>query len=416
MPQNEIVKFKDAVQLLTVVTVSPKPINRFDLEDLPFVNEIFDNDLNISRHQAFINAIKKVQTPYVLFLNPEDKIKSDFVFPNLDKGIVFGNSLTTEVWGDQYNLLTGFSKDKNLENPYFIRRPILRTEFVEPILQITSKELLDTETVLYFIIAVVYGYQFDERLKITWNKKADTYFKDTLISLRDTTKNYLQNSFGLFKSLIDNYCFSVDKLALTPIEKFKNLITIITLSKTPVNRTDIFNLDYINHNAYINSEEKLFIAIKAAIRKVKTPYLIFVDDDDPVPVNIILPSDNVGMVYGDYFTQFGKRIDRNKSSEFSDEAYSKNVLMMHKPIFNTEKVKTVVEKLPILDNYAQSIIAYFVAKIYGAEYNKQLIVLWNKAPGNKLHRALKNNRESLFDFIKSNELTITESIKTIDSV
>lgn len=405
-----MVKLIDTGDLLTVVCISSTPKDRKDLGEVKYINEVHDKTSLDARHEAFKSAIAKVTTPFVLFMNATDKFITDIVLPAEGKGISYGDLMFSETWGDNPVDSGVYSKENNLNNPYNIRRAILRTECADAVLNVTSGNSVDTETVLYTAIPLLYGHQYSPEMKIIWDKNKDDPFRELTFAAKNETKEYLVKNLSKLKFIADDYSLNKSISSLKPITDFKDELTVVTLSKDILDREDLNGLPYVNHVSTISSETEYFVALKSAIRKVNTPYFIFVDSDDKIPETIVLPSDEAGLVYGDFFVRSGKIVTRIKTGEFSQEKFFKNPLMIHIAVYNTAKARKVFEKIGVLSSTPKPLANYFIAELFGAEYNKDFVAIWERSNSGSMHTQTPFKIKDVSDFIVNNQVRLRYTI------
>lgn len=201
-------------------------------------------------------------------------------------------------------------------------------------------------------------------------------------------------------------------MQLTVSDNATKLLSIVTLSKLPMNRKDIGSLPYINYNSEFTDMIGLLNALKISALQVRTPYLIYIDYDDPAPKSVILPKNDVGLIYGDFYVinkGFEKKID---VGDWSYEQHLEKPWIIHKPVLNTRKLLSVFKHLPILELDNQNLLYYFVAKIYGAQYVPDLKIVWDKDNSSGvLHKKAFTLRDKTIEFIKDHGQQIENNIR-----
>lgn len=190
-------------------------------------------------------------------------------------------------------------------------------------------------------------------------------------------------------------------------------ITCLTLSKTPIERELPKKCKYINYTSTFKDECGYFISLYNAIKILDTEFVIICDYDDPFPNTI--PSFSKGIMYGDYYCNeiVDSKVKKEtiiKVGEWERITSLDNYHYIHKPVMKSECLKNVMRVLysrnfHLLDLNVQYIIFNLIAFVYGSEYKKDFVAIWNKSQEgfhnynstkfSKSKRWLNNNLDSL---------------------
>lgn len=383
MQQDNLVDSSTLKEVLTVITISKSLVRRDDLHGLPFISHVADYQTQRSWYKAYKDAVAKVKTKYFLLIDVNDNLPEQLIVPQYDVGMVYGDYCVKEFGRDFTRPMAAWKPLSPNLSPILINRPILDTEKTKKVLSVFNGSEIINQAIVYHLVGKLFGARYSNELKIVWNKdKADDFHKYSK-SLIDKTTGFILNGISpILKTYSDQK--ELERLeSLIPISELSDKLTVVTLSKEPFTRDDIGNLPYVNYNSTFDKLSGFFLAIKAATRMVKTPFMVFVDTDDKIEDRLLLPDDNVGLVYGDFYLSEDSVVKRIETGEFSEQVFLSKPWMMHKPILNTEKFRSVVEKFPLEEIDVQSILYYFVAKIYGAQYNENLKLVWTKKNRNR---------------------------------
>lgn len=396
MQQDSLVDTKSLKEVLTIITISKSLIKRNDLHGLPYICHLAEYTTQRSWYKAYKNAVNKVKTKYFLLIDDNDSLPEQLAVPDDEFGMVYGDYWVKEFKREFTRPIPLWHKPNTDHSPILLNRPILNTEKTKAILSVFNGDNVINSAVIYHLVNRLFKAQYNSKLKIVWNKdKTDSFYKYSKELINNTSsfiKSDISPILKAFKAKKEE-----DRLnRLTPISELSDKLTVVTLSKEPFTRDDIGDLQYVNYNSTFDSLSGFFLAIKAATRMVNTPYLVFVDVDDKIEDRLTLPNDDVGLVYGDFYLSVNDVVKRIYTGEFSEEVFATKPWMLHKPVLNTAKFRSVVEKMPLENLDIQSVLYYFVAKIYGAQYNEDLKLVWKKKirvnPEARQKRRERNNR------------------------
>lgn len=156
-------------------------------------------------------------------------------------------------------------------------------------------------------------------------------------------------------------------------------VTMITLSKEDFRPAQIpDNCEYLNHVSVFKDHQDAVEQMVAAVAKVETPFYFFCDDDDPAPKKVPTPKNGKGILYGDMFSQYGQKVIRRPASEWTDVKHVKNPLFIHKAVCRTDYTMLLSTVLPSNDVWFEYLYYFFLADLFGAEYNPDFQYIWQK--------------------------------------
>ena len=186
------------------------------------------------------------------------------------------------------------------------------------------------------------------------------------------------------------------------------MITVITRSRTPFIREDVpRGMDYVNEVGIYSAPEDTFSHFKNAILRVKTPYGIFVDDDDPIPTGIRPPVDAAILVGAELIDGVLWSKVKWPPQNFLTQ------VGIHKCVFSTKYAQLVLSLLPDGPWYPEWLIYSTLMLSGGMEYDNNFIYVWNKSNGNGHHREVSVLLEATRKFIDTYQAALVAKLGRI---
>lgn len=173
-----------------------------------------------------------------------------------------------------------------------------------------------------------------------------------------------------------------------------SLYSAVILSKEPTTLNLPAEVQVLNYISTFTDAVGLHKSRLASLEDIETPYFFWLDVDDPVPENLIIP--DKGVVYGDYLanTCQGQVQKKEVYGNWVANKHKVAPLFIHKAICNTTKAKAIARLLPAGEYWTEWLLYYFLALKFGATYNSDLKLIWNKQQSGMhglVHRATQNS-------------------------
>lgn len=193
----------------------------------------------------------------------------------------------------------------------------------------------------------------------------------------------------------------------------KKLITIVTLSRDPLDRAVPFNCKYLNYNSFFNTPEGMYESCINSIKLVDTTYVSFVDSDDKMPEYFPLPKKD--LLYGDFNVNNNGVLETRVGTEWRDDPTLKNMFMPHKAIFKKSSILKTIEAIDKVGRDRKLIFElvnfYMLGLVFGAEYNKDFIAIWNRK-NTGIHQEAKVGTSLTLNWIRENRFKVKDLIET----
>lgn len=159
-------------------------------------------------------------------------------------------------------------------------------------------------------------------------------------------------------------------------------ITYIVLSPEPVNAPQDLpeNIHWLNHVSIFSDHSGFYKARLDALRKVTTPWWIFVDSDDPLPIGVRIPTSQTGILIGDelQYIQKDQTEKRSRNYKLSWLNQINNILCLHRAVCNTQATKKLLAYLPTEGLYLpEPLIFIMLGHWQGIEYDASFCYKWN---------------------------------------
>ena len=188
-------------------------------------------------------------------------------------------------------------------------------------------------------------------------------------------------------------------------------ITCITLSKEPFVRTDIpGGFEYVNYvSDFKNSMAALHDSWLNAVMLVRTKGFIFVDSDDPFPVNVRLPKDKAILIGDEIILRF-----LHNKSFYTEEDYINNPTAIHKAVCLTSPVHRLLPFIPKGTYLTEWMIYSCLIKLGGFEYDNSFVYTWNKQLGKGMHTKASCTGSLTKNWIKTEMPKVLEMLTSSD--
>lgn len=156
------------------------------------------------------------------------------------------------------------------------------------------------------------------------------------------------------------------------------LTTCVTLSAEPFTFDTPRHIRYLNYVSQFDGAEGLHKSKLDSIFQVKTKYFFWNDYDDPLPN--IYPVPERSIVFGDFcYTELPSKVSKKiPVPKWTDTWHLSNPVLVHKAICNTAMARAVANLLPQGEYFTETLLYYFMCKVYGYTYNPGLEMFWNK--------------------------------------
>lgn len=141
------------------------------------------------------------------------------------------------------------------------------------------------------------------------------------------------------------------------------------------------NCEYLNHVSIFNDQRDMFIEMLEAIGKVQTPYYFFAGDDDPIPLEVPVPTNGKGILYGDFFMLTGTKLIRRTIGQWDATKHLTNPFFIHKAVCRTDYTLLLASILPSDKMWFEFLYYYCLAYCFGAEYNPNFQSIWVRRVG-----------------------------------
>lgn len=177
---------------------------------------------------------------------------------------------------------------------------------------------------------------------------------------------------------------------------------IITLSRQPHQRNDVpSGFSYINQAQVVRTHRELHEARRIAINKCQDDYLMFVDDDDPMPTGV-WRSDFKGFCTGPEFVNGKEYVIKDREVTLSKLQHR----AIHKGIIRTIDAQRVMGELPDGDYVTEYMLHNLVVLWKGLVYEPQFKIYWN--PGEMHYRTANAFRNASFFMFQSARGTLNK--------
>ena len=167
--------------------------------------------------------------------------------------------------------------------------------------------------------------------------------------------------------------------------------TVVTLSAAPLAREAPRGWDYLNQVAVFDADAPLadcHAARLASIERVTTEWFCWVDDDDPVPPHMPLPSAGVGVLYGvEHIHVRGECVDTREPQPWGAQAHLLSPFLIHKAICHTESARRLARQLPRGEQLTEWLLYYLLARDVGWQIDRAFEPAWELTTVRLRHQA-----------------------------
>lgn len=158
---------------VTVITLSAKPLpDRVVPDNCKYLNHVSTFDSIAGLNTELLKAIGKVDTPFFTVQDDDDPIPRYIPTPPNGMGIVYGDAIWTD--GDKKYRTKGgpWSAVRHQRHVHFIHKSVCNTQATLRISQEVHDLSIQFEFIFHYLLASLYGAQYDERYESVWIKKS----------------------------------------------------------------------------------------------------------------------------------------------------------------------------------------------------------------------------------------------------
>lgn len=160
-------------KIFTCVTLSKEPIELKVPDNCLYVNQVQTFTNRQSLHTARLKSIRNVTTPYFFICDSDDPMPEELIIP--DKAIIYGDNYIVED-GIVRIVKTGeWNSDKHIRYPQLIHKPICNTAIAKKVVEILPEGNYYTDQILYYCLALIGGFTYNDKLVLKWNKHKTGY-------------------------------------------------------------------------------------------------------------------------------------------------------------------------------------------------------------------------------------------------
>ena len=156
--------------MITCVTLSAEPFTFDTPRNIVYHNYVSQFDGAEGLHKSKLDAIFKVKTKYFFFQDYDDPLPNIYPVPN--RSIVYGNFCYNDVPANKNLQIPAkpWTEKWHLDNPLLIHKAICNTAMARAVANLMPQGEYLTEPLLYFFMCKLYGFTYDPRLEMVWNK------------------------------------------------------------------------------------------------------------------------------------------------------------------------------------------------------------------------------------------------------
>lgn len=153
---------------ITCITLSSKAMQRDIFSNMVYYNHVREFSDVVSLHNERLESIRSVKTPYFFYCDYDDPIP--YIDIELNKAIIYGDNIYKQFDVERIIKAKEWSINIHLSSPYLIHKAICNTELSNDLIDVLPRGEYWTELLLYFSLAKIGGYEYNNKLKIIWNK------------------------------------------------------------------------------------------------------------------------------------------------------------------------------------------------------------------------------------------------------
>jgi hypothetical protein len=190
--------------MFTCITLSSEEMQRNTPPNVVYYNHVRKFSDVCSLHNERLESIKNCKTEYFFFCDYDDPIPDTLIAPK--RAIVYGDNHYIEYDVERFDKSSNWTELEHMTNPYLIHKAICNTEQTLKILSVIPRGEYWTELLLYYCLALSGSYEYNNNLKMIWNKKQTGMHKSVGKAINNSVL-WLMNNQKMLRLLLNNKGF-----------------------------------------------------------------------------------------------------------------------------------------------------------------------------------------------------------------